>query len=173
MCNNPLQSLHLFKYFLYRFIGNVFPGLKLQNTENNCYLNSDINLLLSSKIYAENQCKSACVLCQFMQILRTKDKKETHSAIRLKTYIAKSHPQFSGSTQEDPSEFLAALISRCKSLQKLTATAKQLSYKCQKCQHTSIAMSGAGQEESGILNASINEGQSNSLESILKTLQRD
>ena len=115
-----------------------FLGRKFLNKDNDCYVNSIMNFLMSSEEITngvkEKVCK--CTLCKNLAIFLDEPSKE-HSSKQLKTYIAGLNPDtavvFGGENltkQQDAEEFLNHLIEKCGNLRGKT---KFNTFKLRKC----------------------------------------
>ena len=103
----------------------VFLGRKFVNIKNDCYINSIVNLILSSEAVREGVISKVCTctLCQHLFEFVSNTNK-SHNARLLKTYLARLNPATFGegnlNKQQDVEESLITLIGNCANLKHLT-----------------------------------------------------
>ena len=127
----------------------VFYGKRFVNIKNDCYINSVVNLILSSEAVREgvNSKLCDCTLCEHLfNFLNNSN--ESHNARVLKTLLARLNPATFGegnlNKQQDVEECLTTLIGNCANLGQL---AKFGTFKKRKCMNEKCLFESNGSHE--------------------------
>jgi len=127
----------------------VFLGRKLLNIRNDCYINSIVNLVLSSERIRNDVIGKQCD-CPFCQHLLDflKNSNKSHNARLLKTLMGRLNPATFGgdnlNKQQDVEECLTILINNCTILKKLTTFE---TFKKRKCMNENCMFKSEGSHE--------------------------
>ena len=139
-----------------------FPGRKFYNLNNDCYVISVMNFIMSSEKFREgiieNLCQ--CTLCKNLRIFLG-DPTTIHRTKLVKDWGAILNPTIFGGVnlnkQQDVEEFLTFLIENCENLKKKTRFETQSLRKCENgsCLHES---EGPIQKNRTIMTCHMNTG---------------
>ena len=113
-----------------------FTGVAFDNPMNRCYCNSSCNALLSSEIIASTVYPGHCISCDFLYAKRHATQ-GIHSSQELKNWVASTHSVFDNNDQNDPGEFIQALIEKCNVLNDLTKAKVHIELTCNYCGNVS------------------------------------
>ena len=123
---------------------SVFLGRKFKNPANDCYVNSVVNLVLSSEAVRQGVIDEVCqcTLCEKLRVFLN-DASKSHNARALKMWVANFNPAIFGgdnlNRQQDAEEFLSYLITNCRNLNEKTTFETVKLRKCnnENCLHES------------------------------------
>ena len=110
---------------------------------NMCYSNACVNALLASQyllshIDPNHDGINSCGICWFFSYYSRVSQlqpNQVHSSEGLKRRIARIANQFIGNRQQDPTEYIEAIVNQCSVFKELTSQQSVQTYTCISCNH--------------------------------------